>query len=237
MMKRILFYSMVAVSIALTLYWVKGSEKDDLKQASLAKDTENMKELEQKMLSFNIDGRTSKGAKQWHLEGKTAEMFDNEIHFDDLEAVAYGEEGAVNLKADRGIYSKDRGEVVLIGNVRVVSSDGSVLTTEKAKWSQNTREIFSDFPICIERENMIATGTGGAANSAKKTAMLKKDVTVEIKPDTKVTSDGSLVISQDESTAVFYDNVKVKDKDGKLFADKLTVHLDKETQKIAKVVA
>ncbi|MGB3081677.1 MAG: LPS export ABC transporter periplasmic protein LptC [Candidatus Omnitrophota bacterium] len=236
-MRKILFFSIVIVAVALTLFWAKDRKSKTLEQASGAKKAGNVKELEQKILSFSIDGRTSKDVKQWHLEGETAEMIDSEIHFDALQAVAYAEDATINLTSDSGIYCKEKGEVILIGNVRVVSDDGSVLTTEKAKWSQDSREISSDVLIRIERENMIAVGKGGSANSGKKTAMLKEDVVVDIEPDTRVSSDGSLIVNHDENIAVFSDNVKVKDKDGKLFSDKLTVHFDPETQKIAKVVA
>ncbi len=235
--RKILFYSIVIIAAGLTLYWFSGREEKIPAQTGEAKQGENIRELEQKILSFNIDGRTSGGVKRWHLEGNTAEMIEDEIHFDALKAVAYGEDVTINLTSDSGIYRKDKGEVILVGNVRVVSDDGSVLTTEKARWSQNTREISSDAFIRIERENMIATGRGGTANSAAKTATLKADVVVEIKPDTKVTSDGPLMVDHGENFAVFSDNVKVEDKDGKLFADKLTVKFDPETKKMAEVIA
>jgi LPS export ABC transporter protein LptC/lipopolysaccharide transport protein LptA len=237
MKKILIFCAIVAAITALALYWVKSREEAALQREESAKDAEKTKELEQKILSFSIDGRTPKGVRQWHLEGTSAEIVDDEIHFNDLEATAYGEGTTVNLTSDTGIYRKDKGEVILIGNVRVKSGDGSLLLTHRAKWSQETREISSDVTVRIERENMIAIGKGGLANSAEKKAMLKKDVRVEIKPDTTVSSDGPLMVNNNDNIAIFHDNVKVKDKDGKLFADKLTVHLDPETQKISKVVA
>ncbi|MGB2879453.1 MAG: LPS export ABC transporter periplasmic protein LptC [Candidatus Omnitrophota bacterium] len=236
MKRKIFFLSIVVAAAALTFYWVRGDNPEAVR-AGGNKDTENLKELEQKLTSFSIDGRTSKGVKQWHLEGTSAEMIEEKVHFNDLKAVAYSEEGSVNLTSDTGIYNKNKGEVTLIGSVRVVSGEGAVLTTEKATWSQNTKEICSDALIRIERENMIATGEGGEANSAQKKATLKKDVRVEIKPDTKVRSDGPLVVDHDKNVAVFNDNVMVEDKDGRMFADKLTVHFNPDTHKIAEVVA
>ncbi|MFQ5953265.1 MAG: LPS export ABC transporter periplasmic protein LptC [Candidatus Omnitrophota bacterium] len=237
MRNKVLFFSIVIAIGVLTFYWVKSSE--DAPKQTMGKDTniDHLKGLEQKVTAFNIDGRTSKGVKQWHLEGNTAEMIDGKIYFNDLAAIAYGEEATVNLVSDKGIYDKENGEVTLIGNVKVTSDDGSVLTTEKATWSQKTKYISSDVLVRIERDNMVATGKGGMASSSDKMAMLKENVEVKIEPDTKVNSDGPLVVKHDENIAVFSDNVKVEDKDGKLFADKLTVHLSPETQKIAKVVA
>ncbi|MGD2278691.1 MAG: LPS export ABC transporter periplasmic protein LptC [Candidatus Omnitrophota bacterium] len=237
-MKRNIFLVIFIIAVAaMTFCAVKGGGKPAAIGPERTKEAKELKDLEQKVTSFNIDGRTSKGVKQWHLEGNTAEMIDGEIHFNDLKAVAYGEEVTVNLSSNKGIYRKDRGEVILIGNVQVDSDDGSRLTTEEAKWSQKTREISSDLAIRIERESMVATGIGGTANSAERTATLKKNVKVDIEPHTKVTSDGPLTVRHGENVAIFSDNVKVKDKDGVLLADKLTVNFNPETRELAEVVA
>ncbi|MBU0571488.1 MAG: LPS export ABC transporter periplasmic protein LptC [Candidatus Omnitrophica bacterium] len=193
--------------------------------------------LKQKVLVFSIDGRTSKGVKQWHLEGKAAELVDNKIYLEDLNGAAFGEEFTINLLSDKGVYCRDRSEVELIGNVKVTADDGTVLITDQAVWSQSTKDIFTDAPVRIEREDMVATGTGGRANSEKRIAMLFSDVTVEMKPATLVKCDGSLEAGFNENKAVFLENVRVTDKDGELIADKLTVHIDPETRKISEVIA
>ncbi len=193
--------------------------------------------LEQKVLSFTIDGRSPKGARQWHLEGTSADIIEDEIHLHELTAVAYGDNVTINLKSDSGIYRKEKGEVELIGNVEVTSDDGFTLTTDKASWSQLTKDIFTDEIVYINREGMSAVGKGGTANSDSRTAVLKKDVTVSIEPDTEVNCDGALEVDYNANKAVFYDNVRVKDKDGNLIADKLIVDFDPETQQLAQVTA
>jgi lipopolysaccharide export system protein LptA len=127
--------------------------------------------------------------------------------------------------------------VELIGNVRVVSDDGTVLVTDSAKWSQITKDISTESDVRIEHEKMIATGRGGVANSDAKKAMLREDVTVTIEPDTQVDCEGPLEVDYNGNKAVFYNNVRVKDRDGELFSDKLTVNISPETKKIAQVVA
>lgn len=193
--------------------------------------------LEQKILSFTIDGRSPKGVKQWHLEGTSAEIKGEAIHLNDLVAVAYGDDATVNLTSDSGIYAKEKGEVELIGNVKVVSDSGFTLTTEKAKWSQLTKEISTDDIVHITGEGMKAVGKGGTANSDEKTATLNKDVSVEMEPDTKVDCKGSLQVDYSKNIAVFHEDVEVEDKDGRLFSDKLTVEFDPETKKLAQVTA
>jgi len=193
--------------------------------------------IEQQMSAFSIDGRSAKGANQWRLEGASAEIIGEEIHLYELKAVVYGEEGVVNITSDRGVFIKDKGEVELMGDVVAVSDDGLCLTTERARWSQTTKIISTDDFVTIKRETMTAMGTGGMADSDGQKATLKEDVTVIIEPDMKVTCDGSLDVSYNENKAVFHDNVKVIDKDGDLFADKLTVNFNTETRKMSEVVA
>lgn len=192
---------------------------------------------DQKALSFIVDGRSPKGARQWHLEGSSAEIINDEIHLEDMKAVAYGDDSEVNLSSDSGIYRKDEGEVELIGDVHVKSSDGAILTTEKAKWSQLTKDISTDTDVRVEGDGMVAKGDGAIANSDKKTASLIKDVEVRIEPFTVVKCDGPMEIEYDANKAVFYNNVSVEDKDGKLYSDMLTVFVDKDTKKLSTVVA
>ncbi|MDD4956484.1 MAG: LPS export ABC transporter periplasmic protein LptC [Candidatus Omnitrophica bacterium] len=193
--------------------------------------------LEQKVVSFKIDGRSPKGAKQWNLEGDSAEIIGDDIHLKSLRAMAFGDTAAVSLSSEKGVYRKDKGEVELIGDVEVISDDGVVLTTDKARWSQEKREITTDSHVDIEKKGFRASGDGGMANSGNKTALLRSNVSVKIEPFTLVMCDGPLEIDYDKKQAIFHDNVGVEDKDGKLFADMLTVYFDKDTEKISQVVA
>jgi len=193
--------------------------------------------IKQQVYTFSIDGKTPKGAKQWHLEGKSAEMVGDDIHLKDLVAVAYGEEYTINLVSDKGIYNKAKGEVELIGDVVVTSDDGGVLKTDRAKWNQVSKEVYTDSIVNIERDGISAVGTGGRANSKEKSAVLLSEVTVNLEPDTLVECDGSLEAGFDDNKAVFSDNVRVTDKDGRMFADTLTVHFDPDSHKISQVIA
>ena len=228
---------MLVVAVAVTLWSWREVNSIKASLDEILAEKEQGKELEQKVLSFVIDGRSPGGVRQWHLEGNSAEIIGDDIHLNDLKAVAYGEDATVNLTSDKGIYSKEKGEVELIGNVDVVSDAGFTLATERAKWSQTTKEISTDVEVYITGEGMTATGKGGMANSDEKRAMLREDVLVTMEPSTRVNCDGPLEVSYQDSTAVFYKNVRVKDKDGKMFADKLTVNINPDTKKLAQVVA
>ena len=238
MNKKIIISAVIALSVVSVSYMVRNEANDSKKGAVvLKKDSGQGKELEQKILAFSIDGRSPKGAKQWHLEGDSAEIIEEAIHLQKLRGVAYAEEDTIRLIADAGIYRKDPGEVELIGNVEVLSDGGIALTTERAKWSQETEEISSDQEVTIVKDNMSATGMGGMANSDEGKAVLYKDVRVKIEPSTKVRCDGSLDVDYGNNVAVFHDNVFVEDHEGKLFADTLTVEFDPGTKRLNQVIA
>jgi LPS export ABC transporter protein LptC len=177
-MKRKIF--IVCLFLGLTAVIVyKNAERNRGKsdKISSGKSAQNGQDLEQKVLTFSIDGRSPKGVQQWHLEGNSAEIIGEDIHLNDLTAIAYSKDATINLTSDKGIYHKEKGIVELLGNVEVLSDDGLSLETEKAQWSQQSKEISTDAVVHISKDNMSATGTGGMANSDQKKAILNKDVT------------------------------------------------------------
>ncbi len=239
MTKKIIILGSILVIAVFVLFLGGRTHEDRKREASLQQDEngEISADLEQRVLSFTMDGRSPKGVKQWHLEGSSAEIVEDDIYLKDLSAIAYGENVTIYLTSKNGIYNRGKGEVELMGNVVVVSDDGFSLTTEKAKWSQNTKDIFTDSVINIEREALIAKGEGGKANSEMGTATLYKNVTVKMEPDTIIYCDGPLEIDYNKKVASFYNNVQVKDKEGKLFSDRLIVEFDPETEKFKQVTA
>lgn len=238
MVKRIIW--LTAIPLAAGLIWSGRSffveELNLSKQFGSKKIGQEENDIDQKMLFFSIDGRSTKEAKQWHLEGSSAKITEEAIYLKELEATTYGEDVLIKLTSDTGIYRKIDGEVELKGNVKVTADDGTVLTTNYAKWIQKTKNIFTNTVVHIKRENMTAIGRGGRADSRAKEAVLEKDVVVTI-DNTKVVCDGPLVVKYNDNKAIFYNNVRIKDKDGILFADMLTVSFDRELQKASEIMA
>jgi len=226
---------LTVIASAASIYLIQ-PEKVKLKPSKAG--TEDVSSgLEQNITSFSIEGRSPKGARQWNLNGDSAQIVGDDIYLENLKAVAYNDESVINLSSNSGVYRRGTGEVQLIGNVRVFSGEDFELVTETARWSQGEKEIFTDAVVNISREGMSAVGNGGRANSEEKWARLNSDVRVFIAPDTKVRSDGPLEVRYEENVAVFMDNVIVEDKEGRLFADKLTIEFDSETKRLAKVTA
>ena len=234
--KKFVGIALVAVlTTGAGIWWFNKPEVSAIKEKDADKKSKN-DQVEQKILTFTIDGRSSKGVKQWNLEGVSAEIKGDDIYLNKLKAAAYGDV-TVNLTSNKGVYRKDKGIVELIGNVVVKGDDGTVLRTQSATWSQLTKEITTEDEVRIERQGMSARGKGASANSDERKAKLKKAVIVVMEPHTTVTCDGPLLVSYDENRAVFHNNVEVVDKDGKMYADKLTVSFDPGTKKLAEVVA
>lgn len=238
-MKKKFLWIIFIVVLAGALWTYRGSlwKKTVPDKITVEKHAGGADGIQQQVMSFVIDGRSAKGAKQWRLEADYAEIKEEEIHLTNLEADAYGEETTATLTSDRGIYYRDKGEIELMGNVKCVSDNGSTLTTEKARWSQVTNEVTTDDIVHIDSEGMRAVGRGGMANSEKRIAMLMKEIEVMIEPGTKVTCNGPMEVDQHKNIAVFYDNVIVEDKDGKLFTDKLTVEMNPETRTMVRAIA
>ena len=203
-----------------------------------AEEEKAVRDLSQKIYQFTMDGRTAKGVKQWHLEGKAAEIMGSNINLDNLDAIAYSDKYTVKISSDSGIFHRDKSEVELIGNVKVTSDEnGAVLTTDRAVWSQTTREVVTDSIVNIVQQDMHMTGKGAKANAFDKTAKFLSDVTVDLEPSTRITCDGSLDVSFDDNKAIFHKNVRVVDKDGIINSDKMTVFTDPLTRKVAQVIA
>ena len=113
MLKKII-YGIVIVVLGLGVwrYWAGSNPRPRPEKASQAEAPADKTDLQQKVLSFSIDGRSPKGVKQWHLEGSSAELKEDDIHLNDLAAVAYGDDVTVNLTSDKGVYSRDKAEAV-----------------------------------------------------------------------------------------------------------------------------
>jgi lipopolysaccharide export system protein LptA len=54
---------------------------------------------------------------------------------------------------------------------------------------------------------------------------------------TVITSDGPLIVNYDENIARFHKNVVAEDERGKLTADTMDVYYNKDTRRVAKIVA
>ncbi|MBM3252512.1 MAG: LPS export ABC transporter periplasmic protein LptC [Candidatus Omnitrophica bacterium] len=199
---------------------------------------------DQQFLEFNLSGHSKDGQKSWEVKGESADIFSDTVRLKNVNADLYGQE-KVNLKADSGSLNKASGDMHLEKDVVAITETGSKLTTDSLDWKRDANLITTEDKVKIEKENLVAVGTGAEAKTDIKKAKLKDDVTVEIATvdenknlkKTVITCDGSLDIDYQNSIAVFNKNVLVEDEQGKIFSDLMEVYFDTKTKSIIKIIA
>ena len=165
--------------------------------------------VDQKVLSFNLEGLNDRGEKQWEVNGESAQaVSENEVKLDNIVAKAYGEEAKATITADAGVYDKGKNNVRLAKNVKA---------TIENKGGVNPSGGFFD----------ISGQVAGAAGEKKQ----KKESTITI------TCDGEVQFDYVHNLAYFEKNVKVVSEDGVIEADKITVNLDAKSKKLNDILA
>ncbi len=166
--------------------------------------------VQQRILSFNLEGLTDKGEKKWEVKGESAEAIsESEVKLDNIVAKSYGAEAEATITADKGVYNKAKNNVKLEENVRAV--------IENAEEMNN----YIEFPSEVS----------GKPKDKESTGAVKK------KTKTVITCDGNVEFDYEKNLAFFDKNVKVVSDYGQIDADRITIHLDSQTKKIVDIVA
>ncbi|MBF0485255.1 MAG: LPS export ABC transporter periplasmic protein LptC [Candidatus Omnitrophica bacterium] len=215
-----------------------------------AQDASTVKEkspqgVPQQMEGFNLSGYAEGGEKSWDIKGDTADINDNKVAVNKVNANSYGDEDT-NLMAEKGVIDKATGNVHLENNVVITSESGAQMKTDTLDWQRGKDVVKTEDVVTLEDETMKIKGTGMDAHPSLKEATLHSGVTADIKSETKdkkggriqITSDGPMEIDQNTQTAVFTDNVIAFEiaTGRKLKADRMDVHFDQKTRKIKEIV-
>lgn len=208
---------------------------------------------EEMLSSFSVSGYAKGGKKQWELEGKSADIGSEEINLIDVIGKVYGKDTNMTIVADEGSLNRIDNNVHLEKNVLATTDDGATMTTDYLDWDAQNEKLASDAPVQLERGMMRASGRGIIAQPVLNLVELKEDVTVEMSlqskgdavtdtqnsvslpssetpPTTVITCDGPLEVDYQNNLAIFHENVKVKDKRGEIFADKMDVYFATQAQ-------
>lgn len=173
--------------------------------------------VKHKVLSFNLEGLTERGAKKWDVKGDSAEAISTDkVKLDNIVASAYGEEAEAVITADEGVYDRSKNNVMLQKNVHATIDA--------------TRSFAGDF---VEGSGQIkdsAVSPDTAKPSGAKNGKATKSKTV-------ITCDGEVQFDYEKNKVYFLENVKVVSEDGTINSDKLTVHLDPDTKRLKEIVA
>jgi hypothetical protein len=220
------------IIVLLIILTITGCGK---KTAEKTKETAKQKdEVQHKVLAFNLEGLTERGAKKWDVTGRSAEsVSENEIKLDKIVANAYGTDGAATITADKGMYDKSKNNVRLEQNVRAVIDNTNSMG----------KDIFDISPGSKTTQKVTAPKTVQPAKAPAKTPAAPADNTLEEKTQkskktkTVITCEGEALFDYEKNKAYFNKNVKVVSDDGKIDADKISAHLDSKTKKVTEIVA
>lgn len=197
-----------------------------------------------KVYSFSFTKYTPNGDKEIEIEGDSADILSRTVELMNVVAKAYAQETPVTITADQGYYDRDQNKVHLEKNVIATTEDGTRLLTEELDIHPSDKEMQTEVPAEVKKDNINIEGLGAHGDSRLKKVKFKKNVTVVIQdPDgqasgpTTISSDGPLDIDYENNIAHFQDNVVAEDSRGTLTADRMDVYYNKNHRRVAKIVA
>ena len=201
-------------------------------------------EVAQKVYSFSFSKYTETGEKELQIEGDSADIFAQNVALINVIAKAYAEESPVTITADQGSLDRTTSEIVLNNNVVATTENGARLMTDQLHVHPNQKRMETDSDAKVKRDNINVEGTGAVSDSQLSKVTFKKNVTVvvqdpdsETKVPTVITSDGPLEVDYKRNVAHFTKNVVAQHERGTLKADYMDVFYEKESRRVAKIVA
>lgn len=228
-----------AWGVLVTLVWaLPGCGRRPAREAAAkakAEETVLPPVAKEEVETFALANYTDDGHKRWEVGGKTANLMAELIHLTDVTAIAYGEETNVTLTAREGTFDRQERNIQLTHDVRAVTTEGTVLTTETLAWNAERQVASSPDWTTVERENMVVQGQGAEGSPQLKQVRFQRDVQVDLKPATKITCRGPLQVDYPRRRARFWRDVHVQDPRGQIWADRMDVRIDPKTQKLSEV--
>lgn len=121
------------------------------------------------------------GQNKWLLSTKTADYYDDEqkviLTFPKLINKKDGKDDA-SIRADKGTYDFKTGLITLTGKVKGVSLEqGATISTSKAYYNTQTRQVWTDKPVTLTRGGITVKGAALEANADFSEIQLYKQVT------------------------------------------------------------
>ncbi|MCM8831108.1 MAG: LPS export ABC transporter periplasmic protein LptC [Candidatus Omnitrophica bacterium] len=141
------------------------------------------------------------------------------------------------------VYSQQKIKDFYLSNYKEDGSRDWEITGKEAKVGEkyvdidnmNATYYSADKVIIIKSDK--ATIDKESMNATLKDNIEAKIPTKDATDYTTITCDGPLEMEYENGKAVFYNNVVVENRQGKLFCDKATVFFDKDEKKIIKIIA
>jgi LPS export ABC transporter protein LptC len=136
-------------------------------------------------LVMSMDGfrftQSENGRVSWRMEASKADLFDNkEAQLQAITIVFTNPENKeATILAEKGTLDTPSGNASLhraTREVRVITSDGYLLTTDSLFWKAGERVVWTADPFKLLGSEIYLEGTGISANVDMRTIMVKNDV-------------------------------------------------------------
>lgn len=134
----------------------------------------------QTIVGFNLI-ETILGRRSWVLKADQADTYDQSQQVDlrnlDIDFYKTGTDSVdATLTADFGKVNMASRDMEASKNVRVVTSDSLVLITDYLTWNNDTKKLFTESAIRLEKGTDWLTGDGLEASSDLKEIRIKRNV-------------------------------------------------------------
>lgn len=191
------------------------------------------------MKDFYFLGQDKENNKLYEAWANTAYIFTDIIKMEKFSAKVYGETPAV-IKARNATMNKETRDIKLTEDVQVQSQERT-LETEELDWQPKDNMASTEKDVVIKQDELSINAKGLRQDMTDKKMHLEKDITLSFKKDdssfTYITCEGPMEIDYQGNTAVLYNNVKVSDPQGDIYADKMTLYFEPGARTIQKVYA
>jgi len=101
------------------------------------------------------------GHKQWELTAESSKFNSdkNQLYLNKFKGTLYRDDGGtIVLTADKAQMNMKTRNIVLDGNIKAVSSDGTVFIAPKAEWSNQEKHFYGSGGITVTRGDTVITG-------------------------------------------------------------------------------
>jgi len=173
---RILFNnSIVLIIVSLLVFSGCGNDAPKLK-LPVGDKVEDIPNLV--MEGFDMSS-TENGVKQWELYAEGAQIFDmkKKAYAQVVTMKGYEGRGVVTvMTSERAIIDTDTNFIEATGNVRVKSSNGTLLLTSKLFWDDQKKRMHSDRKVTVIKGKNILKGTGFESDMHMRDLQLKEKV-------------------------------------------------------------
>lgn len=200
------------------------------------RDKPKHKNSEGKLENFNIEEYSENGSKKWEVKAATAKVYKKIVKLTNVKGFNYGRNSTVKIRAKEGKYNKKSQNLHLNNDVVTTTSDGIKMFTEELNWLTTEEKAYTEERVLVNNDRIEISGKGAETKPDLKKIRFERDVVTNVKPDTIIVCKGPLKINYKSNIAVFNNNVVVKDKKGKIWADKMTVYFN-DKKKVKRIIA